>query len=88
MQKSAEMQTVYHINIDKKDETFLEEFLNRMNIRFSKNGNETVVAEDSVEYSKEFVEKIERSKKQFENGQYKVLSLDEIDKMLGLWFTN
>lgn len=78
------MQTVYHINIDKKDETFLEEFLNRMNIRFSKNGNETVVAEDSVEYSKEFVEKIERSKKQFENGQYKVLSLDEIDKMLGL----
>lgn len=78
------MQTVYHINIDKKDETFLEEFLNRMNIRFSKNGNETVVAEDSVEYSKEFVEKILQGEKEIREGKGVKMTLDELKEFLEL----
>lgn len=84
MQKSVEMQTVYHINIDKKDETFLEEFLNRMNIRFSKNGNETVVAEDSVEYSKEFAEKILQGEKEIREGKGVKMTLDELKEFLEL----
>ncbi|SHI59105.1 hypothetical protein SAMN05443429_102312 [Cruoricaptor ignavus] len=78
------MQTVYHINIDKKDETFLEEFLNRMNIRFSKNGNETVVAEDSVEYSKEFAEKILQGEKEIREGKGVKMTLDELKEFLEL----
>lgn len=84
MQKSVEMKTVYHINIDKKDETFLEEFLNRMNIRFSKNGNETVVAEDSVEYSKEFAEKILQGEKEIREGKGVKMTLDELKEFLEL----
>lgn len=84
MQKSVEMKTVYHINIDKKDETFLEEFLNRMNIRFSKKGNETVVAEDSVEYSKEFAEKILQGEKEIREGKGVKMTLDELKEFLEL----
>lgn len=75
----------YIINVNPKEASLLEDFLNKMKIRFTKIAEETsVVAEDCPPYNEEFVEKIYESERQIKEGKYTTMTMDELKDYLGI----
>jgi hypothetical protein len=54
--------------------TVLKAFMQTLKIKF----------EEEKPYNKKFVEKIKKSKKQYENGKYTTINKNQIDTFLGL----
>lgn len=61
---------------NKEEETVLKAFMNALKIKFevTKDGN----------YNPEFLAKIEKSRKQFTNGEFVSVEKDQLEEFLGL----
>jgi hypothetical protein len=59
---------------DKTETNALKAFMEALSIKF----------EEEKPYNKEFVEKIKKSKKQYENGQFTSINKKQIKELLGL----
>jgi hypothetical protein len=72
----------YTIEVSPYESSFVEEFLNRMKIKFSKSSNEeNVVNEDKEIYNKDFVEKILQGEKEINEGKGILVDFSDLEKI-------